>query len=37
MPLALQIALSIVGGDESRESVLFQFDVSAFDGQDVLA
>jgi hypothetical protein len=27
MPLALQIALSIVGGDESRESVLFQFDV----------
>jgi hypothetical protein len=37
MPLALQIALSIVGGDESRESVLFQFDVSAFDSQDVLA
>lgn len=37
MPLALQIALSIVGGDESRESVLFQFDVSVFDGQDVFA
>lgn len=37
MPLALQIALSIVGGDESRESVLFQFGVSVFDGQDVFA
>ena len=37
MPLALQISLSIVGGDESRESVLFQFDVSAFGSQDVFA
>lgn len=37
MPLALQIGLSIVGGDESRESFLFQFDVSGFDGQDVFA
>jgi hypothetical protein len=37
MPLAIQIALSMVGGDESRESVFFQFDVSVFDGQDVFA
>lgn len=37
MPLALQIALSIVGGDESRESFLLTFDLSVFDGQDVFA
>jgi hypothetical protein len=37
MPLAIQIALSIVGGDESRESAIFTFGLSVFDGQDVFA
>ena len=37
MPLAIQIGLSVVGGDESRESFLFTFDLSVFDGQDVFA
>jgi hypothetical protein len=37
VPLAIQIGLSIVGGDESRESFLFTFDLSVFDGQDVFA
>jgi hypothetical protein len=32
--LALQIALSLVGGFDDRDRALFTFDVSRFDGED---
>jgi hypothetical protein len=35
MKLALQIALSLVGGFDDRDRALFTFDVSLFDGEDV--
>ena len=36
MGLVIQIGLSVVGGDESRESAIFTFGLSVFDGQDVM-
>lgn len=37
MSLAIQIALSIVGGYDVREHGLFTFNTSLFNGEDVLA
>ena len=37
MKIALQIALSLVGGFDDRDRALFAFDVSLFDGEDVFA
>ena len=37
MKLALQIALSLVGGFDDRDRALFAFDVFRFDGEDVFA
>jgi len=37
MKLALQIALSLAGGFDDRDRVLFTFGVSRFDGEDVFA
>ena len=37
MGLAIQISLALVGGYDVREHGLFTFDVSVFNGEDVLA